>query len=1411
MISRFFIDRPIFATVLSVLITLIGFIALFALPIAQYPRIVPPQVIVAISYPGASAQVVADTIGAPIEQQVNGIEGMMYMSSQSGNDGSYTLAVTFNIGTDLNTALVMVQNRVALAMPQLPIEAQNQGITIRKKTPDILMIVNFFSPQGRHDDVYLSNFATIYVKDELLRVPGVSDITYQGERDYSIRAWLDPQKMAAANITAMDVNKAILTQSVDAPVGRIGQPPTLPGQAFQLPIDTLGRLTTPEQFGDIIIKVGGRPPVLSPTGKVFETRPTIRPVGGASGNNSSSSGSNSSNSSGSSGSPSGGGSSGSNTAPTPSSTGATMTAVPGQIGTTTTGGVNTTGGATTGGSVSGMTSSTPITGGGLTGVGLTSTDITAGAAASGGTVGAGSLSGGSLSSGPPSMASGLVRLRDVARLELGAQNYTLSCIFDGKPSVGLGLYQLPGTNALEVADRVRARMRELKKTFPDDVDYAIAYDTTPFIRDSVMDVLMTLLEAVALVGIVVLVFLQDWRAMILPMIDVPVSLIGTFAVMAALTAIGDIFKINALNFSLNNISLFGLVLAIGIVVDDAIVVLENIERLIATGLDPRTATIKAMEEVTGPIVAVGLVLCAVFVPCAFLSGITGQFFRQFAITIAVSTVISAINAVTMTPSRAVLLFKTEEGPGRSGEPSRTTAPGAARHDGGAARLAAPTHKPEALPWWFFAAAGGLLTFWYSTPLLGYLRDALQHFHLRADWVPRPRDPESDAAVSLGLWWLLFAAYCAPGAVAGGLFGWLFIRPVNAVLGRLFRDFNRAFDFMAGGYGRVVAKLLPCNVAVLAGYAVLLGLTWWIFQHAPVGFIPQQDQGRLIVNIQLPDGASMERAREAVQQVAEVARNTRGVAHTVGIAGLSFILQANSPNFASMFIVLDPFDKRQKPELRDTAIMARLRKGWAKEVQDAVVTVYGGSPIPGLGVAGGFKLIIEDHGGVGSQALQDQTDEVIRKLRKVPGLNNVATQFRARTPQYFLAIDRSKVAALGCSLNDVNQTLDIFLGSSYVNSFNDFGRHWQVTIQAEGTYRNRIEGLNLFKVRNQAGQMVPLGTLVNPREIGGPISVTRYNLSQAASINGNIQTGFSTGDAIDTINKITAETLPRTTQTEWTELMFIQLKAAERAPAWYVFMLAVVAVFLALSALYESWTLPLAVILVVPLCLLCSVAGVRWTNRDVNIFVQIGLVVLVGLACKNAILIVEYARQLRVAGRTIPAATVEASQLRLRPILMTSFAFILGVVPLVIASGAGAEMRGSLGTAVFSGMLGVTVFGIFLTPVFYFVLERLNEMPPFRSWWARQLSRWTVWVVTVLAWGLLGGLVAWVIVPALGWPLEAQGLLWLLLVSLSVAVGVLVIYVGRSLRAAGAAVGPAAPADHGRKKKKRSRDHAAKKD
>jgi multidrug efflux pump len=1178
MLSRFFIDRPIFATVLSLAIALLGGIALSSMPMAQYPRITPPGIAVTINYPGASAPVVADTVAAPIEQQVNGIDGMLYMSSQMGNDGSYTLTVTFDIGTDVNTALVMVQNRVALAMPQLPTQVQQQGITIRKKTPDILMIVNFFSPDGRYDDIYLSNFATIYVKDELLRVYGVSDVNYMGQRDYSIRAWLDPQKLAARGMTAMDVASAIRTQNLDAPAGQIGQAPASRVQLFQLPVDTLGRLTEPEEFESIIVK-----------------------------------------------------------------------ARPGS---------------------------------------------------------------------PAEPATGIVHLRDVARVDLGAQNYNQSCTFDGHPSVGLSIYQLPGTNALDVGDRVRAKMEELKTRFPDGVDYAIAYDTTPYIRESVGEVFKTLRDAVILVGIVVLVFLQDWKTMILPMIDVPVSLIGTFAVMAAL------------GFSLNNLTLFGLVLAIGIVVDDAIVVLENTERMIAQGFDARTATIKAMEEITGPILAITLALCSVFVPCCFLGGITGQFFRQFAVTIAVSTIISAVNALTMTPSRAVLIFKTEE--------------------------AGAGHKfqREALPWWIFGVLGGLLT-------VRLAPDSLVHHTGLSPAAIGALAPTG--AASSGPSWSFTAACFAPGAILGLAVGWMIIRPVNALLGRLFSGFNYLFDRTTDLYGRTVGMLLRTSVVVILVYGGLLGLTYATFRRAPTGFIPEQDQGRLIVNVQLPDSASLQRTQEAMALVEKITHETPGVAHTVTISGMSFLLQSNASNLGSMFIVLAPFDQRQTRGRHADEIMARLREEFALRVKDADVVVRNSSPIPGLGVAGGYKLMVEDRGGRGLGNLQRQSDDLVATLKRHPGLATASSQFRSRTPQLFLDIDRSKAEALGLSFDDVNQTLSMYLGSLYVNSFNRFGRHWQVVIQSEGDFRNRVEDLNLLQVRNKWGEMVPLGTVVQAREIGGPIAVTRYNLYTAAAISGSLQPGVSSGETIAAVDRLAGATLPLSMGTEWTELMFVQIRAGNAAI--YVFALAVASVFLALAALYESWALPLAVILVVPMCLLCSVTGVLYSDRlldgirrDVNIFVQIGLVVLVGLACKNAILIVEYARQKHAEGWTRSEATQEACRLRLRPILMTSFAFIIGVIPLVVAGGAGAEMRRSLGIAVFSGMLGVTLFGIFLTPVFYYVIQGMSEKQVFAAAAFR-------WVGSTFASGLVGLFVGFLLArvgviasPAALWACGSAGVL-----------------------------------------------------
>jgi multidrug efflux pump len=1198
-ISRFFIDRPIFAAVLSIVITLTGAIAYLSLPVAQYPRIVPPSVVVSISYPGANAQVVADTVAAPIEQQVNGVQGMLYMSSQSGNDGSYSLTVTFDIGTDLNTALLMVQNRVTLAMQQLPSSVQNQGITIRKKTPDILMIVSFYSPDRSRDDLYLSNYATINIKDELLRVDGVSDVTYQGQRDYSIRAWLDPQQLASRNMTAIDVATAIKNQNLDAPVGQIGQAPALPHQAFELPIHTLGRLTDPEQFGDIVVKIAGGPPApkpaaVAPAPASGGSTPLAGPLTSLPPSSSTTTSGTTDNTAPASGT----------TDSSSSSDASTTDAAPPAIATT--GGAATGGGASTGGGANSM-------GGGAAGGGGT----TGGAATRGLPSLGGPTSGGP--SAPPALpTTSIVRLRDVARIELGATNYNQACTFDGQPSVGLSVYQYPGTNALDVADRVRDKMLELKTRFPDGVDYIIAYDTTPFIRESVNDVKRTLLEAVVLVGLVVMLFLQNWRAVVIPLIAVPVAIVGTFAVMAAL------------GFSLNNISLFGLVLAIGIVVDDAIVVVENVERWLEHGLPPREATRKAMEEVTSPVIAVALVLCAVFVPCAFIPGITGQFFRQFAVTIAVSTVFSAINSLTLSPALAAILLRPRGG---------------------------------------------------------------------------KRDP---------LTWLL-----------------------DTVFGRFFALFNRAFGAGTEAYAWVVRQFVRVSLLVVFVYGGLLVLTYWVFGQAPTGFIPQQDQGRLIVNVQLPDASSLQRTQIAAAEVERIARGDKndpanypgvpGVAHTVTMSGTSFLLGASSPNFASMFLVLDDFDKRQSPELSDTAIIAELRRKWAAKVTDAVVTVYPAAPIPGLGTAGGYKLVVEDRGGLGLPTLQSQTEALVRKISAQPGLAGATSPFRSGTPQLFLDIDRAKVASHGVPLNDVNQTLDMYLGSVYVNSFNEFGRHWQVTIQAESRFRDQIEDIGMLQIRNQTGQMVPLGTLVTPREIGGPISVTRYNLYTAAAVNGNMQPGISTGDAIDTVNQLAATDLPLSMKAEWTDIMFMQIRAGNTA--MYVFALAVISVFLALAALYESWTLPLAVILVVPLCLLCSVVGVMFTHRDVNIFVQIGFVVLVGLACKNAILIVEFARQLHQDGKPLAEATVEASRLRLRPILMTSFAFIFGVVPLVIASGAGAEMRRSLGTAVFSGMVGVTFFGILLTPVFFYVIQSLGDMQLFL---AQPALRW-------IGSGTLGGL------------------------------------------------------------------------
>jgi multidrug efflux pump subunit AcrB len=1183
-ISRFFIDRPVFAIVLSLVIVLAGAVSVFTLPVAQYPEVTPPTVLVTAIYPGANAMTVRNTVAAPIEEQVSGVENMMYMSSQCTNDGSYILTVTFRLGMDTDMAQVLVQNRVSLALPVIPQLVQFEGISVKKMSPNTMMIVNLVSPDGRYDNTFLSNYATIYIKDELGRLPGVAGITYLGQRDYSLRAWLDPAKMAALNLNATDVVNAISQQNLQVAAGQIGQQPVPRGQQFQLTINTLGRLVEPEQFADIIIKAGEDNFMAQPS------QDSGGGQGGAAGQDASFQG-----------------------------------------GPTDQGGSNSEG-------------------------------------------------------GPMAQATGIVRLRDVARVELGSRQYDQSCTLDGKPSVAVSIYQLPGSNALETANGVYAKMRELKMRFPDGLDYQIVYDTTPFIQESVNEVFKTLRDAVILVGIVVLVFLQDWKAMILPMIDVPVSLIGTFAVMAAM------------GFSLNNLTLFGLVLAIGIVVDDAIVVLENIERLIASGLDSRTATIKAMEEITGPVLAITLVLSAVFVPCCFLGGITGQFFRQFAVTIAVSTIISAINALTMTPSRAVLIFKTEEG----------------KHG--------HELKREALPWWIFGVLGGMLTVWLAKD---YVVGQLVQLGLLAEL----SGAEAEAA-SEWMPWIHDAIAFVPGLVIGLIVGLLIIRPVNALLGWLFRGFNRMFDRMTMVYGRIVGGVLRISTIVLLLYGGLLFLTYWEFIRTPTGFVPQQDKGYLLLNVQLPDSASVERTQRIMARIETLARQTPGVAHTVGVSGQSLLLNANAPNLGSLYVMLDEFSHRSlsatdhflrwldnpalESRIRETfgikkvplldynSIAAELQARCQREVRGAIVTTFGAPPIDGLGTTGGFKLIIEDRGNLGVDELQRISDQIVERGNRTPGLQGLFNSSRANTPWLYLNIDRTKCMALGVPVSEVFNTLQVYLGSYYVNNFNNFGRSWQVNVQADQRFRGDAQDIRQLQVRNNKGQMIRLATLLDVSNISGPVSVMRYNMYSATAITGNPAPGTSSGQAIALMQEIADQELPRSMASDWTELAYMQLQAGNTATG--VFALSVVFVFLVLAAQYESWKLPLAVILVVPMCLLCSLVGVNFAGMDVSLFTQIGFVVLVGLASKNAILIVEFAKQSQEAGVSRREATLQACRLRLRPILMTSFAFIFGVLPLVIAEGAGAEMRRSLGTAVFGGMLGVTAFGIFLTPVFYYVIQ-----------------------------------------------------------------------------------------------------------
>jgi len=1039
-ISRFFIDRPVFAAVLSIVIVIAGGVSLLILPVAQYPEITPPTIQVYCMYPGANATVVAETVAAPIEQQVNGVENMLYMSSTCTNDGAYNLTVTFKLGTNLDMAQVLVQNRVSIAMPTLPDVVKQTGVITKKKSPNIMLVVNLVSPDGRYDQLYLSNYATIQIRDELARIDGVGDVAFLGQQDYSMRIWLDPEKLAARSLTTTDVISAVKEQNVQVAAGQIGQPPVPAGQDFQYTVSTLGRLSDPEQFADIIVKTG---------------------ADGA-----------------------------------------------------------------------------------------------------------------------------LTRLRDVASVELGAKSRDQSCTLDGKPSVGLAVFQLPGSNALAAADRIRARMEELRQRFPDGLDYRIVYDTTPFIRESVHEVVKTLRDAFILVAIVVLVFLQNWRSTLIPLVAVPVSLIGTFAVMALL------------GFSLNNLSLFGLVLAIGIVVDDAIVVVENVERWIERGLSPRQAAYKSMEEVTVAVIAIAFGLSAVFIPVAFISGITGQFYRQFALTIATATLISAFNSLTLSPALAALLLK-------------------------------------------------------------------------------PREPQRD----------------------------FLTRAMNLLFGWFFRAFNAAFGWVTNGYRHTVRFVIRGTVVALAVFGGLLYATCHGLMTVPTGFIPSQDKGYLLVNVQLPDSASLERTQAVVAKMDEMALATKGVRHTVSVAGQSFLLNVNGSNFASMFVILDGFEHRRSPELYGDRIAAKLRREFYRQIQEAQVAVFGAPPVDGLGSAGGFKLMVEDRGNNGLAALQGQTETLTEKANRQPGLAGVFSMFRANTPQLYVDIDRTKCKTLGLPLGDVFNTLQASLGGYYVNDFNEFGRSWQVNAQADSRFRHRAADIEKLKVRNPKGDMVPLGALADVTEVSGPLLYTRYNMYPAAPVNGNTAPGVSSGQAISIMQDVADQVLPKSMKIEWTELTYMQILAGNTAI--FIFPLCVLFVFLTHSAEYESWLLPLSIILIAPLSISFALLGVSLYGIDNNIFVQIGFVVLIGLACKNAVLIVEFAKQQHEHGLSVRDSAVEASHLRLRPILMTSFAFILGVVPLATATGAGAEMRRTLGIAVLAGMLGVTLCGLFLTPVFYYCLQGLS--------------------------------------------------------------------------------------------------------
>jgi hydrophobe/amphiphile efflux-1 (HAE1) family protein len=1040
-ISHFFIDRPIFAAVISIVFVIVGAVALGRLPIAQYPDIAPPVVNVTGQYPGASAEVVASTVVAPLEQQINGVEKMLYISSNSTVDGRFSISVTFDLGTNLDTAQVQVQNRVAIAQPRLPADVRNIGVTVAKASPDLMMVVHLYSPDQSRDTLFISNYASVNVVDVLSRIEGVGSITVFGSRDYSMRVWLDPDRLQSLALTAADVTTALQRQNVQVAAGILNQPPIAQPGAFQISVQTQGRLADPEEFSQIVVKQSG---------------------------------------------------------------------------------------------------------------------------------------------------DAVVRLKDVARVELAALDYGVNSYLDKNPATGLGVFQLPGSNAIATAERIKATMAELSKGFPDGLKYDIIYNPTDFIQQSVDAVVHTILEAVVLVVLVVILFLQTWRAAIIPIVAIPVSLIGTFFLLAAF------------GFSLNNLSLFGLVLAIGIVVDDAIVVVENVERNMAAGMSPREASYQTMEEVGAALIAIALVLSAVFVPSAFITGLSGQFYKQFALTIAGATIISLIVSLTLSPALCALLLKP--------------------HEEGA-------HKRESL----------------------------------------------------------------------------LMAPVNA----FFRAFNWSFDKMSHGYAWMVGKLVRLAVVMLVVYVGIIAFGMNEFRKTPIGFIPAVDGGYLITVTQLPPAASLARTDEVNRRAVELALEVPGVAHAVNIVGFSGATRTNAPNAGAVFVVLKDFAERAKdPNQSAQAIQKNLLAKFST-IQDAMVLVVAPPPVRGIGSAGGFRMMVQDRSGAGPAALQQAVGAMMAKANQTPGLQQVFSMFENSTPQLYLDIDRVKAQMLGINITDVFTTLQTFLGSSYVNDFNLLGRTFRVTAQADSTFRVNSKDVLKLRVRNSAGETVPLGTFTTVQDISAPSRVPRYNLYPAAELDGSAAPGYSQGQAIDLMEKLAAETLPQGFGFEWTELAYQQIRAGNTAA--FAFALGVVFVFLVLAAQFESLTLPLAVILIVPMSLIASITGVIMRGQDNNILTQVGFIVLIGLAAKNAILIVEFAAQLEQQGKNKFEAATEASRLRMRPILMTSLAFILGVAPLVWAVGAGAELRQALGTAVFAGMIGVTVFGLIFTPVFYVISRWLGSL------------------------------------------------------------------------------------------------------